>query len=405
MMATTRLHHRESASAARGIFIACLCASLALASCASRSAAGSTGPVLIGLYADLSSTEARDGNDAMKGAQLRVDDINSRGGVMNGRMALLVTRDMKQSPTEAVKAFTALAQENGVCAVIGSTIPSAGIAVSPVAELVKVPLVSLATDDRVTTPELKPADLDAAGPVRRYAFLAQPSAAQLGALVGAFASRNLFLHRFATVCDPATPSSVLQARAFERAIRAAGKVLAASEALPEPDPSTPVKAVMDAQADAVFVCCSAEKNAAVARKAKEMGYHPVLLGNQAWYAPLLDTAGDAASSAWFGMSYSPDDPGMEDLRGWLMSRYGETPRPAMVPGWEAVGMVVAAVRKAGSTNPQKVRDSLEQMKGYKGFTAAVDMDRKTHRLAAPTIAIMRILSGAYVTENAHYNGK
>jgi branched-chain amino acid transport system substrate-binding protein len=387
------------------IAAACCACVLALVSCASRMAAREAEPVLIGLYADLSSAGAREGNDALKGAELRIDDVNAKGGVINGRPARLIAQDMKQSATEAVKAFTALAQEQGACAVIGSTIANAGLAVSPVADLVKVPLVSLALDDRITNPELKPADIDTVGSVRQYVFLVQPSAMQMAALLATYATRGLFLARYATLYDPSSPLSILQARAFETVVKKAGKIISASVELPEGDPLTPLKRIQEADTDAVFICCSTEKNAAVALQARAMAYRPVLLGNQAWYAPLLGQAGEAAGSAWFGMPVSPDDPGLAEFGDRLLARYGETPRPSMVPGWDAVGFIVAAVRRAGSTDPHKVRDALEQMKAYKGLTGPVEMGRKTHKPSVPTMAVMRILQGAYATAEPRYTGK
>jgi branched-chain amino acid transport system substrate-binding protein len=387
------------------IVAACFACVLAFASCASRAVVRETEPVLIGLYADLSSTGAHEGNDTLKGAQLRIDDVNAKGGVINGRSAQLVALDVKQSPTEAVKAFTVLAQEQGVCAVIGSTIANASLAVSPVADLVKVPLVSLAIDDRITNPELKPADLDSVGPVRQYTFQVQPSAMQMATLLALYSTHGLFLARYATLYDPSSVLSILQARAFEKAVRKAGKLIAVSVELPEGDPATPLKRIQEAKADAVFICCSVEKNAAVALEARAMAYRPVLLGNLYWHSPLLEQAGEAADSAWFGMPVSPDDAGLAELGDRLLARYGETPRQSMVPGWDAAGFIIAAIRRAGSTNPQKVRDALEQMRAYKGLAGVIEMGKKTHRPSLPSMAVMRILHGAYVTTEPHYTGK
>jgi len=357
------------------------------------------------LYADLSSAGAREGNDALKGALLRIDEVNAKGGVINGRMAKLVVQDMKQSPTEAVKAFTAFVKDDGACAVIGSNIDNAGLAVSPVADLVKVPLVSLAIDDRVTNPDLKPADIDAIGPVRQYTFLVQPSAMQMAALLATYATRSFLLKRYATLYDPASTVSVLQARAFEKAVQKGGKIVCASVELPEGDPATALKSIQESDAEAVYVCCSSEKNADVARQARAMSYRPVFLGNQSWYSTTVTQAGDAVESALFGIPFSPDDPGLADLREKLLASYGETPRASMVRGWDAAGLILAAVRRAGSTDSRKVRDALEQMRAFKGLSGTIEMDRKTHRLDAPSMAVMRISKGMYVTAEPRYTGK
>ena len=53
-------------------------------SCSTTASAGETGPITVGLFADLSSTGAADGNDALKGAQLLIKELNAAGGI-NGR--------------------------------------------------------------------------------------------------------------------------------------------------------------------------------------------------------------------------------------------------------------------------------------------------------------------------------
>jgi branched-chain amino acid transport system substrate-binding protein len=360
------------------------------------------------MYADLSSNGAREGNDALKGAELRIDQTNAGGGI-GGRQIELIVRDMKQSAAEAVKAFTQLAQEEGVCAVIGAVVPNSGLAVSPVADLTKVPLVSLSIDDRVTNPGLKPENLEFAGSVRRFAFLLQPSAAQAAASLAGYTVEHFMLKRYATFYDPANPVSVIQAHAFESVVRKSGRIVAASVAMPEGDLAASLRTLREAGIDAVYVCASTEKNAAAANGIHEALPQAVLLGNQAWYAPLATQAGDAksafgdaANNAWFWLSVAPDDPGLADIAPAFLSRFGEKPRLSVVPGWDAVGLIIAAVQKAGTSNPQNVRDALEQMTSFRALQGIFDMDRKTHKPATLPVAIMRIVGGAYVTADPRY---
>jgi branched-chain amino acid transport system substrate-binding protein len=353
------------------------------------------------MYADLSSTGARDGNDALKGAELRVQETNNAGGV-GGRAVELVVLDAKQSSTDAVKSFTQLAQEDGVCAVIGSPAASAGLSVSPVADLSRVPLVSLALDDRVTTPDLKPERPDDPGSARPYAFLIQPSAVQSASLFARYALEHFSVGRYGTLFDPVNPVSLLQARAFENVVRQSGKVVAASIPLPEGDPGAAVRALRDAGVEAVYICAAMEKNVAAAKAVRESLPLAVRLGNQAWYTPFAERAGPAADNAWFCMAVSPDDAGLADIAPSFVSRFGEKPRPGVVPGWDAAGLIIAAVQKAGTSAPQKVRHALEQITAFKALQGPLDMDRKTHRRAAPTVAIMRIVRGEYLTADPRY---
>jgi hypothetical protein len=63
---------------------------------------------------------------------------------------------------------------------------------------------------------------------------------------------------------------------------------------------------------------------------------------------------------------------------------------------------VAAVRKAGTSDPARVRDTIEQAVSFKILQGQLDMDRGTHRPAAPVVAIMKIEGGAYHTVDPRY---
>ncbi len=387
---------------ARRFLLLPLCAAVILGACASPASVRETGPVRIGLYADLSTSGAQDGSDALRGATLRVNDVNAAGGI-GGRMVELLPMDARQSPADAVKAFTALAQEPGVCAVIGFAMANGGIAVSPVADLAKVPFLSLGIDDRVTTPDIV-STAGGPGAVRPYAFLVRPSAAQLAASLAAYASERLPYQRYATLSDPSDALSRLQAVTFEAVARKARKEVAASVDIPADgaDFSAALSRITASGAEAVYACGSIAQNASIAQAIRQGGLSIAILGNQAWEDPLPAQAGKAADNTLFSTGMSADDQALADLSGRSVAAYGEKPRPAVVYGWDAVGLIVSAVRKAGSSNPARVRDALERSTGYRSLEGAADMDRKTHRLAPLPVAIMRIIDGHVTTVEPRY---
>ena len=58
---------------------------------------------------------------------LRVKEANEKGGVL-GRQIELIVYDCQLSPTEAIKAYTRLVQEDKVVAVYGSLISNTALA-------------------------------------------------------------------------------------------------------------------------------------------------------------------------------------------------------------------------------------------------------------------------------------
>ncbi|HET6451981.1 MAG TPA: ABC transporter substrate-binding protein [Spirochaetia bacterium] len=385
----------------RAASLLCIAFVLCLASCVSPRPLRETSPVRIGFFADLSATGATEGTDALKGSELRVAEVNASGGI-GGRQIELIIQDTKESPAEAVKAYTQLVQEDGVSVVIGSSAAASLTAVGPVAELSHVPLLSLGMDDRVAIPEVNAENTEQAGKPRAFTFLVRASAMQTAQGLAWYVAERSALKRVATLYDPVDPVCVLQARAFEEALRQAGRTVAVSVPLPAGDLSEAVKTIGGANADAVYVCASEEADVSVARTVRQLLPQVMLLGNESWYPTLASLAGTAANAAWFSLPFSPNDPAVRDIASAFAARFGDVPRPAAVAGWDAVGVVMAAVRKAGSSSPASVRDALEQAAGFKTLQGQLDMDPRTHRPLSPYVAIMQIAGGSYRTVDARY---
>ena len=176
------------------------------------------------MYADLSAGTAQWGTDSEKGARLRIKEVNEKGGIM-GRKVELILYDCKLNPTEAIKAYTRLAQQDKVAAVYGSLISNTGLAVSPVAEQFKVPVVARAMDERVTTPKFDPEDPDNPGPANPYFFLLQPSAFQQAAIIAGYAIDELGLNTFAMLYSPANAYALYLAKGFEYYVKKRGKTM------------------------------------------------------------------------------------------------------------------------------------------------------------------------------------
>ncbi|MGH7070420.1 MAG: ABC transporter substrate-binding protein [Acetobacteraceae bacterium] len=95
-------------------------------------------PIKIGIIAEASSI---DGAPIPKGAEMAVDAINAKGGVL-GRPLKLVVYDDHFSSSDAVRAFQRLATEDKVSAVIGSFVSEVALALMPWSARLKMPYIT-----------------------------------------------------------------------------------------------------------------------------------------------------------------------------------------------------------------------------------------------------------------------
>ncbi len=329
-----------------------------------------TGPLRIGFCADLGA--AGEGKYALEGVLLELEDVNAAGG-LGGRKIELLSMDVARSPAEAVKAYSELAETHKVCAVIGPALPDSCLALGPVAELVKVPIVSHCADDRVTSPEFNPRDPDSPGKVRAFSFLTGPTASRAGLVMAGFAIDELHLSLLAILYDDSDPLALLQKGAFEYYVKKRGKDVVFSQEIESGDSELEGQiSVVKKSADGLFVCGSGTKAARAIAKARKNGVFPILQGS--------DSLGDSArDGVFFPRDFSPEDSRLKRITKRYAGKYGRTPSPNAVHGWDDCVVILEALKRAGSADPKKVRDALEEVSGLMGAVSVITIDPKTHK--------------------------
>ena len=107
--------------------------------------------IKIGYPVILSGPGALIGEPSLKGAQMFVEEINAKGGVL-GRKLELVVRDTKGNADEAVRVARDLILRENVDFLVGTLTSAEGPAVSPVAKENKIVFVPVVKTDQLVTP-------------------------------------------------------------------------------------------------------------------------------------------------------------------------------------------------------------------------------------------------------------
>ena len=348
-----------------------------------------TGPIKVGMYADLSAGTAQWGTDAEKGARLRVKEVNAAGGIM-GRPVELIVYDCKVSPTEAIKAYTRLAQQDKVAAVNGSLLSNTALAVSPVAAQLKVPVVSRAMDERATTPQFNPDNPDNPGPANPYFFLLQPSAFQQAAAIAGYAIDELGMSTFASLYDKGNAYAEYLAKGFAYYVRQRGKRMLGEFEFQsgDKDYKAQLTRVRELAPDGLFISNYVTENANAVKQARELGLRTRFLGNNSWYKPMDTVAGAAADGSYFPNNIAFDDPALQEFFRKYKAEFGEEPRLHSFSGYDDVGFMIEAVRAAGSTDPEKVRAAMEATRSFEGTIGTINIDPATHRPVGLPMSIL-----------------
>src|SRR6185436_18091618 len=109
--------------------------------------------IKVGMPMPLSGPPALFGEPASKGAQMFVDEINAKGGVL-GRKLELIVRDSKADANEAVRQARELILKDNVEFLVGTLTSAEGPAVSVVAKENKIPFIApIPKTDQLTAPD------------------------------------------------------------------------------------------------------------------------------------------------------------------------------------------------------------------------------------------------------------
>jgi len=110
-------------------------------------------PIKVGMPMPLSGPPALFGDPATKGAQMFVDELNAKGGVL-GRKVELLLRDSKADANEAVRVARELILKENVDFLVGTLTSAEGPAVSVVAKENKIVFIApIPKTDQLTAPD------------------------------------------------------------------------------------------------------------------------------------------------------------------------------------------------------------------------------------------------------------
>jgi branched-chain amino acid transport system substrate-binding protein len=361
---TTTTSHTTGRGRSRRLLAAIVALGLAasaLAGC-KAGAAGGEGDAHVSLVLPLSGPFARQGNLVRLGAQMAADEINDAGGIksLDGAEIVLDEQDAGGTVETAVSAANRALAEDPPVAGIGAWASSLTLGVTEVAERRHVPWLTVAFSDEITERGFK------------YVYQTSPvSSVAAGAGIADFVrladGAGHPIKSVALVGDN-TPSS----QGFLDAVKskvapALGLDVVTTQQWTPPltDGSGIANALADADPDAIVYSVSTFSDSSVALRAfRQFGVDAPIIGSGAALVlpeNLKNLGADRLEGLMTIVGAHPGK-GTDDL----VRRFTEaTGEPFMtqdaLSGYYHVWLVKEALEAAGSTDPDKVNDALENI--------------------------------------------
>ena len=293
-----------------------------------------------------------------KGWELALEEINGSGGVL-GRKLEIVSRDDGGTPGDAVRVAEELLTREQVNVLMGTFASNVGLAVSNLAKQRKVLfLAAEPLTDKIVWED-----------GNRYTFRLRPSTYMQTAMLVPEAAK-LKKKRWAIVY-PNYEYGQSATASFKKLLKQAQPDVefVAEQATPlgKIDAGAVVQALADAKPDAIFSSLFATDLQKFVREGNTRGlFRNVavfdLLGGEPEY---LDPLRDETPEGWWVTGYPWSDihtPEHKRFRDAYQKRWNDYPRAGSVVGYSSVYALAEALRKAGSTDTEKLVDAFAGLK-------------------------------------------
>ena len=344
--------------------------------------------IKIGVVYELTGNTASFGVAAANGAKLAFKEINANGGVL-GKQIQIAVADNKGEPSESSNAMTKVISQDKVVAVTGFTTSSNGIAGSAVAEANKIPFVAAATTNPKVTLD------ENSGKVKNYTFrvcFIDPFQGTVGAN---FVLNSLKAKNAVVMIDNSSDYSKGLAKVFTEAFTKGGGKIAAEVAYLQKDQDfkTILTSIKASNPDVIYLPGYYEEVGKIIKQARELGITATFVGGDGWDSPkLAEIAGsDALNNSFFTNHYSVEDnsPKSKAFLEAFQKEYGEVPDAMAVLGYDAAYALVDAIKRAGSTDSEKIREALASTKDFQGVTGALTLNANHDAIKSAVIIEMK----------------
>lgn len=327
---------------------AAILAAVLFASCG----AGTPAEIKIGSVNPLSGEAATYGQSTKNGMELAVAEWNASGGLLKKQIKL-ITEDDKADPAEGATVFRKLIEQDKVVALVGGITSRVALAAAPIAQNAKVPMMTpTATNEKVT---------QAGDYIFRSCFI-DPFQ---GKVMAKFVAENLALKNAAIIFDVGNDYSKGLAETFKSAFEPLGGQISALEGYPSgtTDFKAQLTKIIQAKPAVLYIPAYYGDVGLITRQARELNYKGTFVGVDGWDSTdLVKIGGASVEGSFFTNHYSKDDTSemVQSLVKKYTEKYGAAPDALAVLAYDAMNIMLNAIKTAGNTKPEAIRDALKK---------------------------------------------
>jgi branched-chain amino acid transport system substrate-binding protein len=343
--------------------------------------------VSIGLAAPLTGDQAYIGIGMLQGATLALEDSNIKGPVFGDSKLKLLPMDDQHNPTQAVLVANKLISDSSVLGVVGHFNSSCTKAASAIYHEGRLTQVTPAS----TNPEISKQGFDTFHRICATDDVQGPAAA-------VFVKEELGLSRVVVLDDQTTYGRGLAGQ-FEKKFKELGGEVLRHDGITQGEKDfmpllTKTKSV-DPQL--VFFGGIYPEMALLLKQSKKIGLNVQWMGGDGIFeVTLAQLAGAQVAEGVYSTMLGVDPhavPKAKDFVTRYEARYGEIGSFSAY-GYDAAGVLIEAIRRAGKNDREAVLAEMKKMKDYPGILGPINFDANGDAIGK-SVGIYRMESGKF----------
>jgi len=365
-----------------------------LAAGAARSAEGTIKlGALYNLTGGMSSIDA----PALNGARLQAKLINEKGGVLKRKLEVVgidTKTDQKAAATGAQKALSM-----GVIAGLGYGDTTFVMAAAPLFQKKGIPFVT----SGATHPELPKW-------VGNYMFMTPFGDDDQSFAIADFTVKKLNAKNIVVWTDNSMDFTKALSKFYKNRIQELGGTIVLEDffMMGDKDFSAQIARLKAAnpKADAVFVSAIPNEAGLSVKQIREAGLALPIVSGDGFDTELVVTVpGPSLANAVYFSTHTYREDTRPEVLAFVKAyeaEYKKPPENAFAAlGFDAVGLIADALKRAGKTDGKALRTALAATKGYKAVTGEITYSRPS-MVPAKGVSIISVMNGKYKVEEVWY---
>ncbi|MDL2297855.1 ABC transporter substrate-binding protein [Synergistaceae bacterium OttesenSCG-928-D05] len=340
--------------------------------------------VKIGVYLPVTGGNAVGGQLELDGVKLAHQEMPE----ILGKKVELIVIDNKSDKVEAANAVKRLVERDKVNAIIGTYGSSLAMAGGEIAEQAKIPMVGTSCTNPLVTQG------------KKYVFRVCFIDPFQGAGAAAFALGDLKAKTAAILIEVTEDYSVGLASFFERSFKKDGGQVVAKLNYQKGDQdfTAQLTEIISKNPDVLYIPANFAEGAIIMRQASELGAKFKVLGGDAMDNPEIVSIGGKSVEgfSFTTFAYAPEMPNMNAIAkkftdNWAKAFPGKQPNALSAVAYDSYMLIMDAIKRANSDDPEKITAALAATKDFPGVTGNTTINA-THD-AEKSVGIMQIKDG------------